>query len=112
MSQGVICAAEGCTNAVPERIGRGRPFIYCAPACRPTATKHHRASLEVEVDHEPTPTDERPAGRVWSVQLRRGTRTVVIATELGRPSAENLAAQISVLLEDRPQAKEITSTKI
>ena len=108
----VICAAEGCTNAVPQRTGRGRPFIYCSPACRPTAAKHHRAPLEVDVDHAPTPADERPAGRVWSVQLRRGTHTVVVATELGRPSAENLAAQISLLLSDRPPTKEITSTKI
>ena len=112
MTENVICAAEGCTNMVPERIGRGRPFIYCAPACRPTAAKHQRAALEVEIDHEPTVADERPTGRVWSVQLRRGTRTVVVATELGRPSAENLASQIGVLLNDRPRSKVITSTKI
>ena len=112
MSEGVICAAEGCTNVVPKRMGRGRPFIYCAPTCRPTAPKHHPPPLEVEVEHEPTPADERPTGRVWSVQLRRGTHTVVVATELGRPSAENLAAQINVLLDDQPRAKEITSTKI
>ena len=51
------------------------------------------------------PADERPTGRVWSVQLRRGTHTVVVATELGRPSAENLAAQIGALLNDRPPNK-------
>lgn len=96
------CAADGCTNMVPERSGRGRPFIYCTPACRPTGAKHHRMPLEVGVGHQPTPADERPTGRVWSVELRRGNDTVIVAAELGRPSAENLATQISSLLDDRP----------
>jgi hypothetical protein len=36
----------------------------------------------------------------------------VVATELGRPSAEHLAAQISELLDSRPQREETPSTKI
>jgi hypothetical protein len=102
MSAPAVCAREGCTNTVPERIGRGRPFLYCSPACRPSPAKAHREVLSVEIDHEPTPPDERPAGRVWSVRLRRGERHVVIVTELGRPSAENLAAEITGLLDPPP----------
>ncbi|MGH9046471.1 MAG: hypothetical protein ACRDVW_04060 [Acidimicrobiales bacterium] len=102
MTETKICAAPECTKEVPERIGRGRPFTYCSPQCRPTPVKGHRQPLIVEIDHEPTEADERPLGRVWSVLLRRGPRHVVIAAELGRPSAENLAADISWLLGDLP----------
>jgi hypothetical protein len=109
---GVICAAPDCDNPLPERSGRGRPFIYCTPACRPTGARPHREPLEVQLDHEPTHADERPTGRVWSIALRRGANSVIVAAELGRPSAENLAAQISALLDDRPQSKEMPSTKI
>jgi hypothetical protein len=59
----------------------------------------------VEVDHTPTPDNERPTGRVWLVRMRRGTRTVVIAAELGRPSADHLAAQLNELLATRRRAK-------
>ena len=110
-TDGVICAAPTCENPVPAQRGRGRRAIYCSPPCRPTAQQHtHR--LEVDIDHQVTELGERPTGRVWSVQLRRGNRNVVVATELGRPSAEHLAAQISALLNDRPQRQEMPSTKI
>ncbi len=112
MSERPLCAAEGCTNTVPDRVGRGRPFLYCSTTCRPTSAKAHQKAFSVEVDHEPTLPDERPVGRVWSVRLRRGERYVVIATELGRPSAENLAAQINDLLDGPINRKGMTSTKI
>ncbi len=51
--------------------------------------------LTVEVDHDPVEDGARPAGRVWLVRLRRGSRQVVVATELGRPSADHLAEQIA-----------------
>jgi hypothetical protein len=99
-----LCAAPGCHNPLPPRSGLGRPPIYCCPACRPTA-KIHKHRIDVEVDHVPTGDGERPSGRVWSVALRRGTRLVVVATELGRPSADNLANQISDLLNDHSRAQ-------
>jgi hypothetical protein len=104
-AEGAICAAPTCDNPVPPQSGRGRRAIYCSPPCRPTALPHsHR--LHVEIDHEVTESGERPTGRVWSVQLRRGNRSVVVATELGRPSAEHLAAQINGLLTAHPSTRE------
>jgi hypothetical protein len=96
----VTCAAPGCQNPI-ARKGRGRPAVYCSPACRPAARGHRPVRVLVEVDHEPTPDDLRPAGRIWLVRLRRGDQRVVIAAELGRPSAEHLAAQLTALLSPR-----------
>jgi len=112
--QTITCAAPGC-DAPVARGGRGRPRIYCTPACRPTATRPNatrptaRTSaaegvLSVMVDHEPVPDNTRPTGRIWKVQLQRGGHVVVIATDLGRPSADHLATQIDSLLNPRPQA--------
>jgi hypothetical protein len=114
MSEGheVLCAAKGCENPLPAGSGRGRPAIYCSPGCRPTALKHHRRLVEVEVAHEPTQEGDRPSGRVWSVTIRRGAHGVVIATELGRPSAESLAAQVRALLNNRPKGEEKASSKM
>jgi len=109
----VICAAPGCENPVPTSTGRGRRPIYCSVSCRPTASQSRHRRIEVDVTHEPTPDGDRPTGRVWSVILRRGIRQVVIASELGRPSAESLAAQVNTLLtNDRPKGEEMLSTKI
>jgi len=108
----VICAAADCENPLPEGSGRGRPAIYCSPACRPTMLKQQRRRIEVEVNHEPTLEGDRPSGRIWSVTIRRGACGVVIATELGRPSAESLAAQVSSLLNDRPRREETSSPKM
>jgi len=55
----------------------------------------NRGRLTVEVDHEPVEDGARPVGRVWLVRLRRGKRQVVVAAELGRPSADHLANQIA-----------------
>jgi hypothetical protein len=104
MSAPLICAAPGCENPVPTG-GRGRPAIYCSPQCRPAARGRSGVHVVVEVDHEPIPDDERPAGRIWLVRLRRAEQTVVIAAELGRPSAEYLAAQLNTLLATRRRAK-------
>lgn len=101
----VTCAAPGCDRPV-TRGGPGRPRIYCTPACRPNATRATAAtaSLTVEVNHEPVPDGIRPTGRIWKVQLQRAGRTVVIATDLGRPSADHLANQIDGLLNPSQQA--------
>ena len=101
----VTCAAPGCNGPI-TRGGRGRPRIYCTPACRPNALRHAdaRDSLTVVVDHEPVPEHTRPTGRIWKVQLQRAGRTVIIATGLGRPSADHLANQIDALLNPRQQA--------
>lgn len=93
----IVCAAPGCDEPV-VRGGRGRPRIYCSPGCRPGRLRQAGSALIVEVDHEPTPDDIRPTGRIWMVRLRRAHHTVVIATQLGRPSADHLAGKITKLL--------------
>jgi len=104
MIETTSCAALGCENPVP-RGGRGRPAIYCSPECRPAERGRSGVHVVVEVDHEPIADDEGPAGRIWLVRLRRGEQCVVIAAELGRPSAEHLAAQLNTLLATRRRAK-------
>jgi hypothetical protein len=84
----LTCAAPGCDEHV-VRTGRGRAGVH----------------VVVEVDHQPTPDNERPTGRVWIVRLRRGTQSVVIAAELGRPSADLLAGQLNELLATRRRVK-------
>jgi len=99
VSETRTCWAEGCDNPVPPRIDRGHPFTYCSASCRPTQQrKHPTVSLVAEIDHTPTKENTRPAGRIWSVRLRRGTRVVIIAEELGRPSADHLVRQINELV--------------
>lgn len=96
------CARPGCPNAV-TRNPRGRPRLYCTPACRTEAHRHshpdRRHPITVDVDHDPTAGTNRPAGHVWFVALRRGDQHAVIATSLGRPTAEHLAAQIRHVLD-------------
>ena len=60
-----------------------------------------RTRLAVELDHEPVSDGSRPAGPVWIVRLRRGARTVDVATELSRPSAEHLVRQLAGILTQR-----------
>ncbi|HYA69157.1 MAG TPA: hypothetical protein VED63_10530 [Acidimicrobiales bacterium] len=95
-----VCAAKGCENTVVRTNRRGRPPIYCSPRCRPGRQSALRR-LVVEVDHEPVADDGRPVGRVWLVRLRRGQRSVVIAADLGRPSADHLAGEIAALITPR-----------
>jgi hypothetical protein len=101
------CAWPGCPNPVP-RNPRGRPRIYCTPACRAAAYRYHhpdtRAPLQVEIDHGSTSSRGRPAGHVWLVRLRRGSHHVTIAVGLGRPSAEHLARQIREVINPQPLA--------
>ena len=101
------CATPGCDQPVP-RGGRGRPALYHSPACRAAAYRRTRrdphAPITVEVDHGSTSAKQRPAGRVWLVRLRRADRAVIVATGLGRPSAEHLAHQINQLLHPVPLA--------
>lgn len=100
------CAAPDCTQVL-TRPPHGRPPVYCSPACRAAAyRKRGRASepLTVEVDHGSTSAKQRPAGQVWLVRLRHGNRTVIIATGLGRLSADHLAHQITQLLHPIPLA--------
>ena len=102
----IRCAAPECTATVVRSGGRGRPALYCSPACRAAASRRHRRHrhqpLAVEVDHGSTSARGRPSGRVWLVRLRRGEQAVVLATGLGRPSADYLAHQIDQLLHPAP----------
>jgi hypothetical protein len=42
---------------------------------------------------------------VWLVKIRHGNDEVVVATELGRPSADHLAGQISQLINGHRRAQ-------
>jgi len=94
----VGCAAPGCTNLVPRRPGPGRPARYCSPECRPSP---RRPGIVVEVGHPQESPDGRPVQRVWTVQLRRGRQVVVIADDLGWPSANALAGALNDLLRPK-----------
>ncbi len=96
------CAGPGCENPLPER-GAGRPAIYCSPACRPSMTRPPH--LVVEVCHPDTSPDGRAPGRLYTVGLRRGSHVVVIAENLGWPSANALARQLEDLLGPDPQRR-------
>ncbi len=98
-----VCAAAGCGEPLPARTGRGRPRLYCSARCRSTAAP--RTTLSVEVDHELDDSVGRPTGRIWLVRMRRGKRTVVVASDLGRPSADHLAGQIADLIGPRQRAE-------
>ena len=105
------CARPGCNNPV-VRNPRGRPRLYCTPACRTqTYRDTHpdaRLPVHVEVDHGSTSSRGRPAGQVWLIRLHRGHQQVIIATGLGRPSADHLAAQIDHILNPPPLASPTT----
>jgi len=99
-----ICARPDCENALGDYAGIGRPRLFCSPQCRRTNVARG-GTLNVEVDYEGEAGAGRPTGRVWFVRLRRGSAEVVIATELGRPSADHLAGQISRLIDQRQRAQ-------
>ena len=106
MTASSTCQAIGCTNEVTQTSTTGRPTIYCSPACRPSSSKRRPARrLRVEIGHEPTEPGFRPVGRVWFVQLGKGTKSVRVASGLGRPSADHLAGQLSKLLGGDERAK-------
>jgi hypothetical protein len=98
-----VCASPDCRAALPPPAGRGRPRLYCSPACRRRAVTRDGGSLVVELDHDPVGAG-RPSGRIWLLRLRRGSRQVVVASELGRPSAEHLAHQLDTLVRPRRRA--------
>ena len=86
-----ICAAPGCANPVPPRVGRaGRPPIYCSPECRPSR-QPRRPDLVIELDHDDHDVD---ATRDWVVRLRRGAESVVVGRGLGALSARAFATEL------------------
>jgi hypothetical protein len=94
-----ICARPGC-GAPLVRKARGRPPLYCSTACRHlVARKGPVPRLAVEIDAETSDGTGRPTGHVWLVRLRRGERSIEVATGLGRPSAEYLARQLRDLID-------------
>ena len=99
-----VCATRGCRELLPARSGRGRPRLYCSPRCRRLSVARSGV-LSVEVDHDSDADNGRPTGRVWLVRMRRGNAEVVVATELGRPSADHLAGQITLLIGGRRRAQ-------
>jgi hypothetical protein len=104
MTTAVTCAAPGCEQPVHRTNHTGRPPIYCSPACRPSRNRTPRQNqILVEVEHPDISPDGRPAERVWTVQLRRGEHRVSIADDLGWPTANALAQQLTDLLDTNPQ---------
>ena len=103
----LVCAAPGCEEPVPRTHRQGRPAIYCSPEHRPSAAtnppRRRTSTVVVEVAHPETSPDGRPADRVWTVRLRRGTITVIIADNLGWPTANALHQQLANLLGPTPQ---------
>jgi len=95
-----ICAADSCHNEVPTKHRPGRPSIYCSPECRPSFVGRG-SGVTVAVGHEPTADDARPSGRIFFVELRKGKHSVVVANEIGRPSAEDLARRVNEVLHPR-----------
>jgi hypothetical protein len=94
-----VCARPGCGEPL-VRKARGRPPLYCSPACRHAVARRGPVlRLLVEVDHDRDETAGRPTGHVWVVRLRRGERLVEVASGLGRPSAEYLARRLRDLIE-------------
>jgi hypothetical protein len=90
----LTCARDGCENPVLRRPNqRGRPQIYCSPACRPS---YSRPQLSVEVEREES--DDAEHGRDWSVRLRRGERILVVQRGIGRFSATAFAAELSAIV--------------
>jgi len=89
------CAAPGCENPVPRKP-RGRPSIYCSATCRPS-----RRSSGIDVEVLRGDDDAGSAGRIWTVRLRRGARSVTVAESLGWPSATALAGDLYELLTSR-----------
>jgi hypothetical protein len=85
------CAAPGCDRPIPPRRpgAIGRPPIYCSVGCRPSARNHAR--FHVDIDHDDT---DATSGPQWNVRLRRGRRTVTVATGLGRLTASALASEL------------------
>lgn len=99
------CVRPGCEEPL-VRKARGRPPLYCSAACRHAAHRKGPAPrLTVEVDAEAGDATGRPTGHVWLVRLRRGERSVEVATGLGRPSAEYLARRLRDLIEQPPLAE-------
>jgi len=101
------CARPGCPLTV-VRNPRGRPRLYCSPACRTETYRQQpavaRQPILVEVDHGSTSSRGRPAGQVWLVRLRRGNTQAIVAIGLGRTSADLLASQIRNFLDPPPLA--------
>jgi hypothetical protein len=99
-----ICASPTCDRPVARPSRTGRPPIYCSRECRPAPRRAvPRSRVVVEVDHPQTSPDGRPPDRVWTVQLRRDNTIVIIADNLGWPSANALARQLTNLLNPDPQ---------
>jgi hypothetical protein len=89
------CAAAGCENPVPRKP-RGRPAIYCTATCRPS---QRRSGIDIELLRDDD--DAGSAGRIWTVRLRRGARSVTVSEALGWPSANALVSDLTELLAPR-----------
>ena len=88
------CAAPSCEEPVVQILARGRPRIYCSPACRPShAAPSGRPSARISVEVEPDDArlDDPNTARTFVVRVRREKRSVVVAHGVGRFSAAALA---------------------
>lgn len=105
VERATTCAAPGCSEPLPPPNERGgRPYLYCSPSCRPSGSPRS-SRLMVQVDHELHDDVGRPTGRVWLVKISRGRSEVIVARELGRPTADHLATQISDVISPGRRAE-------
>lgn len=100
-----MCAAHGCEGRVVRAGARGRPPIYCSPACRPSQHSQGGGATAVVVEVEPDDADleDLEARRTFVVRLRRGQRFVVVARGVGRFSAAGIADELRVLFPPKAQ---------
>jgi hypothetical protein len=93
------CALVGCDNPV-ILASTGRPARYCSAACRARAhrQRHPSTPAVAHVEMGSATSRGRHPDKAWTVRLRRGTRTIVVALGLTRRDADRLAEQINDLL--------------
>ena len=78
----------------------GRVLLWSLPRVRAHRARQRDAAepVSVEVDVGSATSRGRLPERAWMVRLRRGRRSVIVATGLRRAAAERLAGQIADLL--------------
>src|SRR5947208_1892707 len=79
-----------------------KPGCAAGPARRPSR-QPRSSTVYIEIDHPASSSDGRAVERLWTVRLRRGDRAVLIADNLGWPSANALAHELVDLLTPHAQ---------
>jgi hypothetical protein len=83
------------------RPATGRPGRFCSGTCRSRAHRQRRLAdvpVVVEVDFGSASSRGRSPERAWMVRMRRGERSVIVASGLPRHGADRLARAIADLI--------------